>query len=216
MSIYVYDGTEWGEINDIKRYIGGEWQSAELSRYTGSEWQLLWPCHFESSFEYAMDGFAVFRDRGATQVQSNYIRVGNATGTAVNNCYHSLLFFPVEQMKQDIAGGTVLRASLSLTRRTYDSASTSEITVGHSLSGVDYTVSGNTWSMQYTLLRSNHVTFSDGQTRNISIDPSGVAALIAGTSDCLCLPTTDDYIYDRDAHGYYLPDSAVLKVTYLS
>lgn len=216
MSIYVHDGAEWSEINDLKRYVGGEWQSAELRRYTGSEWQLLWPCHFEYSAQYTMEAYAVFNYQGEKQVQSSYVRVGNSTGTAVNNCHDSLLFFPVEQMRQDMGSGSVVSASLTMTRRKYDSDLTSYITVGHALSGVDPTATDNIWSQEYTLLRSSHVSFSDGQTKTVSIDPSGVAALIDGTSDCLCLPTTDKYRYDTSGSGYFLPESIVLNVTYLS
>lgn len=216
MSIYIHDGTAWNEISDLKRCISGEWQSAELYRYTGSEWSLIWPCHFEHSAQYAMEGYAVFKNQGQSQVQSSYVRVGNATGTAVSNCHDTLMFFPTEQMKEDLGSGTVTAASLTMTRRTYDSDLTSYITVGHALTGVDHTTTGNTWSQDYTLLRSSHVSFTDGQTRTFSIDPSGVAALIDGTSDCLCLPTTSEYRYSTAGSGYFLPDSIVLNVTYLS
>lgn len=217
MSIYIHDGTAWNEINDLGRYAGGEWQSAELSRYNGTGWELLWPCHFEYTRQYSLMDYAVFADAGENEVNPGYLTVGNKSAATNTDYSDTLMLFPVEQMRQDIGSGQVISASLTLTRRSKDQGEdTAYVTVGHALSGVDFSVSGNTWDREFTLLRSNYVSFAQGKTKSISLDASGITALLNGTSDCLCLPSTGIYTFNPAGYAQFEPDSTVLSVTYLS
>jgi len=218
MGINRYSNGAWKEIGDLKAYRGGEWQTAELRRYTGTEWELLWPCHFSYTVQYPLSSYIV--TSGYTtpyQITSDTLVTGPRSTNSAAYIRDSLLFFPIDQMKTDLAGSTLQKATLQLKRMpklANDGEDTAYVCVGSALSGVDPAATGNTWSRKFTRLAGPNISFKRGQVKNVNLNLSGIKALLNGTADCLCLPTHSDYVYDKAGYGFYDPTQTVLTVTY--
>lgn len=219
MSIRIHNGTDWPEISDLQLYSGGQWQQAALKRFDGTQWEQLWPCHFSYTAEYSLADFVVMRGRNADQVQvtPEHLIVGCSTTMTSRTLHDSLLFFPMDDMRRDLAGAQILSASLRVSRLPQsgdDGITTADVTVGSTLSGVDPSRTDNSWSRQYTLLRDSHFSIRFGATKTASINVSGVQDLVSGAADCLCLPTTTQYIYKNAGYSHLDPQSVRLIVTY--
>jgi len=218
MGINRYSNGTWNEIGDLKSFRGGEWQTAELRRYTGAEWELLWPCHFTYTAQYPLSAYVVMAGYSTPrQIESSALITGASNNAAASYIRDSLLFFPMDRMINDLAGSTILKATLQLRRMpklANDGEDTAYVCVGSALSGVNPSTTGNTWSRDFTRLAGPNIAFRRGQTKNINLNLSGIRALLSGAADCLCLPTHSDYIYDTASYGYYDPAQTVLTVTY--
>ncbi len=208
----------WTEIKDLQGFRNGAWTTAELRRYTGSEWELLWPCHFTYEAHYPLSGYIVTTQKNnPSQISSETLVTGPRATTSSAYIRDSLLFFPMEQMVSDLAGSSILKATLTLKRMprmANDGEDTAYVNVGCALTGADPSTTGNTWNRNFTKLNGSAVGFARGKTKNISLKTSGITALLNGTADCLCLPTTSEYFYNSEGFGHYDPASTVLNVTY--
>ena len=218
MGISRYTGGAWQEITDLKARSGSSWQTAELRRYDGTDWELLWPCHFTYTKEYALSSFVVTKGKTPpAQVSGVRLITGNRQTSSASGLYDSLLFFPVEEMAADLTGAQINKAVLTLKRAAKDindGESTASIMIGCALSGVDPTRTDNTWDRRYTELISDYASFAFGQKKSVTISTAGVTALLDGTADCLCLPTTSRYTYGVGGFGYFEAEQTVLTVTY--
>lgn len=217
MGINRFENGAWKEINDLRRFRNGSWQTAELKRYNGEAWETLWPCHYSGTASYPLTGYVVTRRQiDPVQVDKDYLVTGNS-GTGLNSLYDSLLFFDLEQIRSDLAGAQITKAALKLKRVADYNEGTQDITyvkVGCALSGADPLRTDNTWDRSFTLLVDSRKEFTRGETKSLDIDTLGVGALIDGTADCLCLPTTSDLSYSNRGYAYYDPKETVLTVSY--
>lgn len=216
MGIFIRDNDKWTEINDFSRYVGGQWQSAQLSRYNGSQWELLWPMHFPYTVQYSLSGYVTYAQKGLDLVTYNYLSVGS-TGGYFGVYYDTLMFFPLEQMRQDIGGAlSITDASLTLHRRTNDQGEDrAYITLGSALSGMTAEAPASSWKVEFDELLSETVLFNRDQTKTFSFDPQGIWDMISGAADCLCLPTTGDNASEGYSYADFYPEEAVLTVSYI-
>ena len=218
MSIYQYQSGSWVEIDDLKCYRDGAWQSAELRRYNAGEWDLIWPSHYTDTKQYPLSSYIVLKGKTTPkQLDKDTLVVGTSNTASSSYVHDTLMFFPTASMAADLAGNSVLKASLKLRRmpKQYNDGETvANINVGYALSGADPSVSGNTWPRQYTLLTSPELQFLHGQTQDIEISAEAVTALLDGTADCLCLPTVPRYTYSSKGYCLLDPAATVLTVTY--
>lgn len=218
MGIDIYTGGKWTEITDLRAHTGGEWRTAELKRYDGTDWELLWPCHFTYTKQYALSSFVVIRGKSnPKQVSSSVLITGNLQISSSAGLNDSLLFFPVEEMRADLTGAQIKKATLTLKREPYSlngGEPLMNVLIGYARSGVDPTRTNNTWSRNYTKLISDYSSFEFGEKKSVTINTSGVTALVKGTADCVCLPTSSKYAYNVGGYGHFAPDQTVLTVTY--
>jgi len=216
MGINIYDGTQFKEITDLRRYADGRWNSAELRRYNGADWDLLWPVHFPRTVQYSMLGYVILLHLGADQYEYKYVWSGNASGSSKYTCNESLLFFPLDEIRQGIPSDSVISASLTLQRCKEEHGKTSGIFwVGYSLSGADPSSTRNTWDRNFTLAVDSYSTIARNAVKTVDISPQSVVALINGTADCLCLPVPEEYLQDTTTNCWFYPESISLSVTYM-
>ena len=224
MSIRIRDTDGWREINELYRFDGGQWRKAELSRFDGTGWQLVWPCHFVLTKEYPLSAFMVSKgtDPLVNQYQipdPEYIISGSPKPFFISESHDSLLFFDMDRLRADLSGALLMETSLRMTRLSADideGLAKAKVMIGSALSGVDLSRTDNLWPREFTELLDSHYLFALGETATVSFNVSGVADLLSGAADCLCLPTTGIHTATNESYCVIDPDSVALVVTYLS
>ncbi len=217
MGIYIRTADSWEEIGDLRRYNGTQWESASLSRFSGSQWEKLWPVHFARTAQYSLKDYVVYSQSGYSLISSSYLCVGSQSGYG-GTYYDTLLFFPMDQLMADMGTAvSITGATLTLRRRLEDSGPvTTPITLGCALSGVDPASPPSKWTVKYQELLSESVRISENQTRTFSFSTKGISALLDGTADCLCLPTSADIVTMGNCYAQFIPEDTVLTVSYIS
>ncbi len=120
MSLKRYNGSLWGDLGTRKRYTGTEFKELKFGkRYDGHSWVELWSSvgTYTKTYELSdYDTYYLKHSSNAEQKWKGQFAQGCADSDFPNLCYGAMLFFPLEQIAEDLSGSVIDSISIYLER----------------------------------------------------------------------------------------------------
>lgn len=225
MAIKRYSGSTFADVAARKRFNGSNWLDLTIGkRWNGSSWVDLWSEDSSGSGdtggteaktytkEYKLSSAQIYWGSGNKDNQSGSVIdliVGSYGGTKATT-RRTLMFFPLATIKSDLAGATISKVELYLSRRN-DNHGTATSNL-HVKSGT-YSSAPTTWTGSDSgAADSGTPTFTRGQGKWITLNVAVGNGLRDGTIKCLALDA--DTNYNMAAYGRYIRSSTKLRITY--
>lgn len=222
MSIKRYSGTAFVDVATRKRWNGSAWVDLTIGkRYDGSAWVDLWsssggggdtPTVKTYTKTYNLSSAQIYWGSGSKDNQSGSVidLIVGSYGSSKSTTRRTLMFFPLSTIKSDLAGATISKVELYLSRRNDSHGSaTSNLHVKYGT----YSSAPTTWTgADSGAADSGTPTFTRGQAKWITLNNAIGNGLRDGTVKCLALDA--DTNYSLSAYGRYVRSSTKLRITY--
>jgi len=211
MAINYNNGTEFLPVSKVKIHNGSDFE--EVSRVNALKngvWHKVFPSKETLTRTYSISGGAIYWGSGNKETSYGSQLIVGSFENGLSTTRRSLIFFPVSDIKADLAGAQILSAELYLKRL---NTAHGNPTCSTHIKTHNYSSAPSKWTGSDAGAADSGIpVFTRGQGKWVELLPSVAESIRDGSVKGLCLDADSNYALS--CYGRFDRASVKLRITY--
>ncbi len=212
MAIKTYDGAEFSSVRNVKIHNGTAFEDVQqVNAYTDGQWKKVFPTTQTVTKTYALSDAEIYWGTGGKETGYPAQLIVGSYDSSKATARRTLMFFPLSEIKNDLAGAEIVSVQLYLKRlnTTHGEANCYTCIKMH-----NYSSAPSRWDdgADSGAADSGTPVFTRGQEKWVTLLNSVGEGLRDGTIKGLCLDADTNYALSR--YGRFNRSSTKLRITY--